>query len=146
MSEPTGPGDGFSEALPYTADTVGLAPAASGVHVVRDSVGAPIYVGATSDLRGRLRQHLSGDRRASVLHEQVGAELDGPDHLATAQEIADWLGGCTVAWRLSEDPEELKAQLVAEWQPRFNRRTEQPRSGISGHPPGTATPNTSTST
>ncbi len=83
MSEPTAPVDGFTEALPFTADTVGLAPAASGVHVVRDSDGAPIYVGATGDLRGRLRQHLSGDRQASVLHEQVGAELDDPESAAS---------------------------------------------------------------
>ncbi len=130
MSEATPPVDEFTEALPFTAYTAGLAPSASGVHVVRDSDGAPVYVGATGDLRGRLWQHLSGDRQASVLHEQVGAELDGPGHVATAQEIADWLGQCTVAWRLSDDPQELKAQLVADWQPRFNRVTEQPVTGI----------------
>lgn len=48
-----------------------------------------------------------------MLHAQVGAELDRPDHPATAVEIAEWLGRCTMSWRLSDDPRELKAQLVA---------------------------------
>jgi hypothetical protein len=32
-----------------------------------------------------------------MLHEQVGAELDRSDHPATAAEIAEWLGRCTVS-------------------------------------------------
>ncbi len=40
MSEPTASFDGSTEALRFTADTAGRAPAAAGVHVVRDGDGA----------------------------------------------------------------------------------------------------------
>jgi hypothetical protein len=122
--------EGFTNALAFTTQTASLAPADAGVHVVFDTAGDPIYVGSTGDLRRPLREHLQGDRQASVLHEQVGAELDRPDHPATAMEIAEWLGRCTVSWRLSDDRRKLKAQLVAALRPRFNRAIEQLSSGI----------------
>lgn len=130
MSSPPAPLEGFTDALAFTTQSTSLAPPGAGVHVVFDTDGDPIYVGHTGNLRRRLREHLQGDRQASVLHEQVGTELDRPDHLATAAEIAEWLGRCTVSWRLSDDPQELKAQLVASLHPRFNRAIEQPSSGI----------------
>jgi hypothetical protein len=40
--------------------------------------------------RRRLRQHLTGNRDSSVLHDQVGHLLDTPDHAASAGEIAEW--------------------------------------------------------
>ena len=40
MSEPTASFDGFTEALLFTADTAGRAPAAAEVHMVRDGDGA----------------------------------------------------------------------------------------------------------
>ncbi len=130
MSNPPVPLEGFTDALPFTTPTASLAPPDAGVHVVFDIEGDPIYVGATGNLRRLLREHLQGDRQASVLHEQVGAQLDRPDHPATTAEIAEWLGWCTVSWRLSDDPRELKARLVTSLHPRFNRATEQPSSGI----------------
>ena len=122
--------EGFSEPALFTDDTARRAPSAAGVHVVVGADGTPVHVGSTGDLRRRLRQHLRGGRDSSVLLEQVGAELDRPHQLATSADIADWLGGCTVSWRLSEDPQQLKAQLVEQIRPRFNRAVELPSSGI----------------
>lgn len=124
------PFDGFSEPASFTSDTVRSAPNAAGVHVVFDPSGSPIYVGSSGDLRRRLSNHLRGGRESSVLHDQVGAELDRPEQRATSADIAAWLGGCTISWRLSEDLQQLKAQLVMQLSPRFNRVVEQPWSGI----------------
>jgi hypothetical protein len=93
------------------------------VHVVLD--GDIIYVGWTGDLRRRLRQHLTGNRESSVLHKQVGEVLDAQGDPASAPDIADWLGRCTVSWRESATPEELKASLVIAVNLRFNRRMER---------------------
>jgi MoxR-like ATPase len=125
--------DGFSERRPLTPATVGDAPAGPGVHVVwgppEDDI---IYVGRTRHLRDRLRQHLSGDRQASVLFEQVGALLDGDQPgSATRDEIQGWLASCQVAWRETEAPEELKDRIILAAHPRFNRRTRDAvRSGV----------------
>jgi MoxR-like ATPase len=121
--------DGFTEPLPFTAQTAGTAPTEGGVHVVYDG-DTVVYVGSTGNTRRRLREHLQGDRESSVLHEQVGTELDSPGHEATAAEIVEWLNRCTVLWRLSDDPEDLKAKLVATLRPRFNRRVDQPTTGF----------------
>ncbi|MGY1637890.1 AAA family ATPase [Geodermatophilus sp. SYSU D00742] len=130
MSGSTTALEDFSEPLAFTMQTANAAPQLAGVHVVVDSEGVPVYVGATSDLRRRLRQHLRGNRQGSVLHEQVGDELDRPDRPATGAEITEWLARCTVSWRPTDDPRGMKARLVAELQPRFNRAAEQPPSGI----------------
>jgi len=103
---------GFSPPVPLRLDAVDAAPSESGVHVVLDETGTAVYAGATGSLRRRLREHLQGDRQASVLHEQVGEFLDSQGHTATAEEIRDWLGGCTVRWRLTGNPRALTAQLV----------------------------------
>jgi len=100
------------------------------VHVVITDDNVPVYVGSTGNLRRRLREHLQGDRQASVLHEQVGAELDADGGTASAAEIATRLGQCSVIWMLTADPRQLKAQLVAHLRPRFNRTREQPTTGL----------------
>ena len=107
-----------------------MAPNAPGVHLVIDEAGEIVYVGKTRDLRRRLREHLQGDRQASVLHEQVGEMLDRPGHTASSAEIREWLGRCSISWRLSDDPAALKAELVAALSPRFNRASESPRTGV----------------
>jgi hypothetical protein len=115
----------FTEPKPFTPDTISDAPSAPGVHVVldRDTI---IYVGWTGNLRRRLRQHLTGNRESSVLHEQVGEELDKQGGPASAPDIADWFGHRTVSWRESVTPKELKASLVPAFTPRFNRQIEKP--------------------
>ncbi|GLY21812.1 GIY-YIG nuclease family protein [Micromonospora sp. NBRC 101691] len=112
---------GFTPALPYTRDAVASAPQAAGVHVVLEG-GVVIYVGYTRNLRTRLRQHLTGNRESSVLHDQVGQELDKRGPVATSADIADWLGRCEVRWRTDENPEAAKHALVLAFQPRFNRQ------------------------
>ncbi|MFC6015206.1 HNH endonuclease [Plantactinospora solaniradicis] len=110
----------FSEPRPFTLDVVFLAPDAGGVHVVIED-DEVIYVGETGHLRQRLQQHLRGNRGSSVLHKQVGAELDATEgRVATADEIAGWLGGRTVRWHPTDRRLELKAALVRQLSPRFN--------------------------
>ncbi len=120
----------FTDPVPFTVSSVYAAPAESGVHVVADADGEVLYVGSTGNLRDRLREHLQGDREASVLHDQVGATLDSPDRPATAAEIREWLERCTVRWRTTDDPQGVKAELVRTFTPRFNRAVELPPTGV----------------
>ncbi|MFC0005603.1 GIY-YIG nuclease family protein [Micromonospora siamensis] len=117
---------GFTPARSYTMEAVADAPRAPGVHVVLDG-GAVLYVGRTGNLRDRLRQHLTGNRDSSVLHQQVGAELDRRGPVATAADIADWLGGREVRWLETDNPEGTKEALVLALKPRFNRQVPKPR-------------------
>ncbi|WP_074307895.1 GIY-YIG nuclease family protein [Micromonospora cremea] len=110
----------------YTMEAVADAPRAPGVHVVLDG-GTVIYVGRTGNLRNRLRQHLTGNREPSVLHEQVGQLLDEQGPVATAQDIAGWLGRCEVRWQETDNPEGTKEALVLALNPRFNRQVPKPR-------------------
>ena len=73
--------EGFSDPVGYTLESVSDAPQSAGVHLVIGDNGEVIYVGKTGDLRRRLREHLQGDRQASVLHEQVGDMLDSEQSL-----------------------------------------------------------------
>ncbi|MFF0313823.1 GIY-YIG nuclease family protein [Micromonospora sp. NPDC005252] len=111
----------FTAPQPYTRDTVARAPRSPGVHVVLEH-GVVIYVGRTKNLRERLRQHLTGDRIASVLHEQVGHELDKRGAEATASDVADWLAQREVRWHETDNPEGAKESLVVALKPRFNRQ------------------------
>ncbi|SCF34577.1 hypothetical protein GA0074695_5863 [Micromonospora viridifaciens] len=117
---------GFTAPQPYTMEAAAGAPRAPGVHVVLDG-GVVVYVGYTGNLRGRLRQHLTGSRDSSVLHEQVGQLLDKPGHEAPAADIADWLGRCEVRWQETDNPEGRKEALVLALKPRFNRQIPKPR-------------------
>ncbi|MEV0131167.1 GIY-YIG nuclease family protein [Dactylosporangium sp. NPDC050688] len=116
----------FTGARPYTPETAASAPSSAGVHVVLEQ-GTVVYVGATGDLRRRLRQHLTGNRGSSVLHDQVGQLLDTPGSTASAGEIAAWLGECTVRWYETDNPEGTKETLVLALKPRFNRQVPKPR-------------------
>jgi hypothetical protein len=62
-----------------------------------------------------------------VLHDQVGHLLDSPGHAATADDIAEWLGRCTVSWYETDEPAALKESLVLALTPRFNRQVPKPR-------------------
>ncbi|GAA0403440.1 hypothetical protein GCM10009541_53250 [Micromonospora gifhornensis] len=112
---------GFTAPRPYTREVAGSAPSAPGVHVVLDG-GTVIYVGRTGNLRNRLRQHLTGNRESSVLHQQVGQHLDRRGPVATADDIAAWLGRREVRWLETDNPEGTKDALVLALTPRFNRQ------------------------
>ncbi len=122
--------EGFAVPVSFGSDDVRTVPSAPGVDLVIDPSGEIVYAGKTGDLRRALGEHMQGDRQASVLHEQVGELLDRPRHTASGEEIREWLGRCTVSWRLSDDPAGLKAELVATLSPRFNRAPESPRTGV----------------
>ncbi|WP_319462715.1 GIY-YIG nuclease family protein [Micromonospora sp. RTP1Z1] len=126
MTSPTALLAGFSDPQPFTPDTAAAAPAAAGVHVLLDG-DVVLYVGSTGNLRRRLRQHLTGNRGSSVLHDQVGQLLDSSEPAASAAEIAEWLGRCTVSWCETDNPEGTKDALVLALVPCFNRRIPQPR-------------------
>ncbi|HEX5542379.1 MAG TPA: hypothetical protein VFX60_12610 [Micromonospora sp.] len=126
MTDPSGLLAGFSDPQPFTPDTAAKAPTAPGVHVVLDR-GAVIYVGSTGNLRRGLRQHLRGNRRSSVLHEQVGQLLDTREQTAPATEIAEWLAGYAVSWSETDNPAGAKDALVVATMPCFNRRIPKPR-------------------
>jgi hypothetical protein len=117
---------GFTAARPYTMEAAAGAPSSPGVHVVLDH-GVVVYVGWTGDLRRRLRQHLTGNRGSSVLHDQVGQLLDTPGNAASAADIAGWLGRCTVRWQEADNPQGTKEALVVALRPRFNRQVPKPR-------------------
>ncbi|WP_319462732.1 GIY-YIG nuclease family protein [Micromonospora sp. RTP1Z1] len=97
------------------------APRSPSVRVALDR-GTVVYVGHTGNLRNRLRQHLTGNRDSSALHEQVGQELDKRGQVASAKGIADWLGRCEVCWQETDNPEGTKEALVLAQKPRFNRQ------------------------
>ncbi|MEU5943397.1 GIY-YIG nuclease family protein [Micromonospora sp. NPDC047548] len=117
---------GFTVTRPYTMDVVADAPRAAGVHVVvaGDTV---IYVGQTGNLRDQLRQHLTGNRASSVLHDQVGQLLDRSGPVASASDIASWLRRCIVRWRESDNPQADEEALALALSPRFNRQVPKPR-------------------
>ncbi|MEV6930900.1 GIY-YIG nuclease family protein [Dactylosporangium sp. NPDC051485] len=117
---------GFSDVQPYTSEVATIAPSSAGGHVVLDG-DVVVYVGSTGELRRRLRQHLTGNRGSSVLHDQVGQLLDTPEHAASAVEIAAWLGQRTVRWYETDNPESVKETLVIALKPRFNRRVPNQR-------------------
>ncbi|MEV6515477.1 GIY-YIG nuclease family protein [Micromonospora chalcea] len=117
---------GFTPPRPYTKDVVAAAPAAPGVHLVLDG-GVVVYVGHTRNLRSRLRQHLTGNRDSSVLHDQVGQLLDTPGRAATRDDIAGWLGRREVRWLEADHPEGTKDALVLALCPRFNRQVPKAR-------------------
>ncbi|MEU5722769.1 GIY-YIG nuclease family protein [Micromonospora sp. NPDC047738] len=116
----------FTPSQPYTMEAAAGAPGTPGVLVVLDG-GTVVYVGYTGNLRNRLRQHLTGNRDSSVLHEQVGQLLDNPGDEASAADIADWLGRCEVRWQETDNPEGTKEALVLALSPRFNRQVPKPR-------------------
>lgn len=115
--------DGFTDPCPYEPAYLNEVPNEPGVHVVYEPDSNEIlYIGHSKQLRSRMREHLSGDRKASVLHEQVGELLDGdePDS-ADRASIQAWLANCRVSWKVDEDRVQLKRRMIERFSPRFNR-------------------------
>lgn len=88
-------------------------PNSTGVHVVWDRSGRLLYPGQSTRTRSRVREHLSGDREASILHEKIGRRLDRQlGRTASRDEIRDWLVGCTFAYLMTSDASSLKARIM----------------------------------
>jgi hypothetical protein len=124
---------GFTEPQPYTMEAADSAPTSGGVHVVLDN-GAVVHVGWTGNLRRRLRQHLTGSRKSSMLHDQIAGLLDLPGSTATAADVADWLSRRTVRWLVTDDPRTTAEELVAALMPCFNRRVPRSRRAADDQP------------
>ena len=63
-------------------------PELPGVYVMRDSAGAPLYVGKATSLRSRVPQHFTGASRAARLDDGLLARVAYVEHEVTATEAA----------------------------------------------------------
>jgi hypothetical protein len=126
MREGYGPGEpleGFSEPAAFTATGVAGVSESSGVHVVWDEAGRLVYVGHSGRQRSRLREHLTGDRQASILHDKAGRLLDQElGRPARSDEIRSLLERWSFAWRETAAAEELKTQIMHVFHPMLNER------------------------
>lgn len=86
-------------------------PRGPGVYLFRDRTGSVIYVGKASNLRARVRSYFAGDDRRRT--DDMLRDLVAIDHVATANE-------------LEASVRELR--LITEHRPRYNRRSQPPRS------------------
>lgn len=76
-------------------------------------------------------QHLRGPRDTSVLYDQVGSEIGSRSEAASTAAIDEWLASRTVQWNVTSEGPALKARLIAEHRPRFNRRGAQSGGGLA---------------
>ena len=91
----------------YLADAV---PAAPGVYLFTDGRGRPLYVGKSTNMRGRVRQYFTASEQRTRMAEMVG--------------IAESVTSITCATPLEAEVRELR--LIAEHKPRYNRRSRHP--------------------
>ena len=86
-------------------------PRSPGVYTFRDKTGAAIYIGKATNLRSRGRSYFSGDTRRRI--DDMLRDLHTIDHLVTLNEF---------------EASVLELRAIAEQNPRYNRRSRQPRS------------------
>ena len=119
-----GPGEalyGFTIPAALDANEVAGVPNEPGVHVVWDTDRVLLFAGSSTQMRDRLRQHLSGDRTSSILREKVGRRLEHElGRESSSTEITSFLRRCTFAWRRQAEPDRLKARIMDELRPVFN--------------------------
>ena len=126
-----GPLSRFGTPKPFVATEFSAYNGMMAAHIVWAPDGQLVYVGESGNTGRRLRQHLSGDREASVLHDQVGRVLDIElGRTATRDEIREWLERCTFAVSPTNDPASLKAAVMDASGPRFN--TIRPGGEVAG--------------
>lgn len=92
---------GLTEHLPRTP----------GVYLFRDRAGEVVYVGKATNLRARVRSYFAGDDRRRT--DDLMRDLERIDHIRTSCE-------------LEASVRELR--LIADHRPRYNRRSQPPRS------------------
>jgi DNA polymerase-3 subunit epsilon len=89
-------------------------PTAPGVYLFRDDRGRVLYVGRSTNLRGRVRQYFTASENRSRMAEMVAcAERVDPVVCATALEA-----------------EVRELRLIAEHRPRYNRRSKFPERAV----------------
>jgi DNA polymerase-3 subunit epsilon len=86
-------------------------PRRPGVYIFRDRHGDPIYIGKSTNLRGRVRQYFYGDQRRSV--SNLMRELHSVDHIVCESAI---------------EAEVVELRLIHAHRPRYNRRSRPPKS------------------
>ncbi|RZS89543.1 DNA polymerase-3 subunit epsilon [Motilibacter rhizosphaerae] len=84
-------------------------PSAPGVYVFRDSGGRALYVGTSRDVRSRVRSYFTASEPRRRMREMV--------------RLADRVDAVVCATPLEAEVRELR--LIAELQPRYNRRSRQ---------------------
>lgn len=91
---------------PERAALLADVPRTRGVYVLRDARGAPLYIGASGDVRARVASHL-GDRRDRLPgREEMARRVRSIRILATGSELETLL---------------LEARLIRRLLPRYNR-------------------------
>ena len=85
-------------------------PAAPGVYLFRDARGRVLYVGKSTNLRGRVRQYFTASETRSRMAEMVG--------------LAEQVDPVVCSTGLEAEVRELR--LIAEHAPRYNRRSKRP--------------------
>ena len=95
----------------FLADTM---PSAPGVYVFKDGRGEPLYVGTAVDIRRRTRTYFTASETRRRMAEMVG--------------IAESITPIVCATRLEAQVRELR--LIAEYKPRYNRRSRHPEKAL----------------
>lgn len=85
-------------------------PTAPGVYLFRDGQGRVLYVGKSTNLRGRVRQYFTASEMRTRMAEMVG--------------IAERVDPVVCSTGLEAEVRELR--LIAEHSPRYNRRSKRP--------------------
>jgi excinuclease ABC subunit C len=91
------------ECMALTEDMVSALPRETGVYLLKDKKGRPVYIGKAKDLRSRLRSYLVGDGRAYT--GRIAAETAVVDFILTRNEAEALL---------------LENQLIKRHRPRYN--------------------------
>ena len=89
-------------------------PALPGVYLFRDAAGRVLYVGKSTNLRGRVRQYFTASESRTRMAEMVG--------------LAERVDPIVCSTGLEAEVRELR--LIAEHSPRYNRRSKRPDKAL----------------
>ena len=89
-------------------------PALPGVYLFRDARGRVLYVGKSTNLRGRVRQYFTASEQRTRMAEMVA--------------VADRVDPVVCSTALEAEVRELR--LIAEHSPRYNRRSKRPDKAV----------------
>ncbi|MCW2715757.1 MAG: polymerase epsilon subunit [Frankiales bacterium] len=89
-------------------------PALPGVYLFRDRTGRVLYVGKSTNLRGRVRQYFTASEQRTRMAEMVG--------------LAEQVDPVVCSTPLEAEVRELR--LIAEHSPRYNRRSKRPDKAL----------------